>query len=153
TRDQLLRLIFLPGFSTRAQVTETSGRGIGLDVLRATVEGLNGRVKVRSEHGKGTTIGVEVPVSLATSRSLIVNRGGRRYGVRLMAAARLVPLAPTSIEIVAGRSTIVVGGERVPLADLAGTFRLRVAGAPRQAVVVEVGCVKVALGVDAIEQE
>jgi two-component system chemotaxis sensor kinase CheA len=149
--EQLERLVFLPGFSTRATVTETSGRGVGLDVVRDTVERLNGRVRLRSTPGRGTQLALEVPVSLASARSLVVARAGQRFAIPLVAATRILTIE--KIGVTGGRPTIETEGERCLLLDLAASFCLPAPGEPAQAVLVEVGDRRVALGVDAVIEE
>jgi two-component system chemotaxis sensor kinase CheA len=77
--EDIQRLIFEPGFSTADKVTELSGRGVGLDVVRRQVEALRGRVEIRSEKGQGTTFTVRVPLTLATVDGLLIRVGVERY--------------------------------------------------------------------------
>ncbi len=143
-------LVFLPGFTTREAPTATSGRGVGLDVVRTTIEAMHGRVRLESRPGAGVRLSIDVPVSLATSRVLVVSRGDRRFGVPLIAAARIVDLLRVEVQRVGGRATILHEAKRVEVADLSSVFGLAARGAPRLAVVVELGDQASALGVDAV---
>ena len=73
----LLNVIFEPGFSTAAEVTEVSGRGVGMDVVRTVIDRLNGTVQISSTKGKGTTIQLRVPLTLASIQTLLFRVGGR----------------------------------------------------------------------------
>jgi two-component system, chemotaxis family, sensor kinase CheA len=77
-------LIFAPGFSTAGRVTESSGRGVGLDAVRRTLRRLKGSLEVRSEEGKGTTISVTVPITLALVHALIVRAGAERFAIPVL---------------------------------------------------------------------
>lgn len=93
-RPAALELLFSPGFSTAEQVTEVSGRGVGLDVVRTNVESIGGTVDVRSELGGGTTFTVRVPLTLAIVPALIVLSGGERYALPQLSLLELLRLEP-----------------------------------------------------------
>ena len=122
-------------------------------MVRSTVEAMNGRVRLTSRAGEGTRLRFEVPVSLATSRVLLVQRGGQRLAIPLMAADRALNLADVDLEPVGGRRTFVHQDERIALADLADLYDLSASGAETQAVVVGIGDRRLALGVDLVEEE
>lgn len=146
-------LVFRPGFTTRDASTATSGRGLGLDVVRSTIEAMHGRVRLDSRPGAGVRLSIDVPVTLATSRVLLVRRGERRFAVPLIAAARLVDLQRVEVQRVGGRATILHQARRLEVADLSAVYGLGARGAPRLAVVVEVGDAAAALGVDAVDDQ
>ena len=81
--DQAIELLFTPGFSTRAEVTDVSGRGVGMDAVRSAVRGFGGDVSVRSEFGKGTTTELRMPLTLAILPALVVKAGGDSYALQL----------------------------------------------------------------------
>lgn len=83
TRGEILQLAFLPGFSTRSEVTETSGRGIGLDVVKKIVSSLNGSIEIESKPGRGTTFTMMLPLTLAIITALMVEVAGEIYAVPL----------------------------------------------------------------------
>ncbi|HET7901305.1 MAG TPA: response regulator [Candidatus Nanopelagicales bacterium] len=118
TPAALHRVLFEPGFSTRTTVTETSGRGVGLDVVRSAVEGLGGTVDVDSVPGQGTTFVLTLPVTLGVVRCLVVRCGDERYGVPLPGVLETVSLRDSEVHDVAGVPVVVRHDEPVPLADL-----------------------------------
>jgi two-component system chemotaxis sensor kinase CheA len=95
---EALQLIFLPGFSTAAAVTTVSGRGVGMDVVRANVERVGGSVEVESRLGVGTTLRMRVPLTLAIVPSLVVRSGGQSFALPQSALVELVDLPRRDIE-------------------------------------------------------
>ncbi len=89
---EALQLIFLPGFSTAAAVTTVSGRGVGMDVVRANVEKVGGSVEVESRRGEGTTLRLRVPLTLAIVPSLVVRSGGQSFALPQSALVELVDI-------------------------------------------------------------
>ncbi len=116
--SSLHRLLFEPGFSTRTDVTETSGRGVGLDVVRTSVEALGGTVEVANDPRAGTRFVLTLPVTLGVVRCLIVRCGQERYGVPLPGVLETVSLADADVHDVGGALVVVRHDETVPLADL-----------------------------------
>ncbi|MBI3207959.1 MAG: response regulator [Candidatus Solibacter usitatus] len=98
TDQDLFQFIFLPGFSTNAEVNEISGRGVGLDVVRQTVSRLNGTVSVSSLPGIGTTFTIRLPLTLALSRVILVKCGTETYAIPLTAVSQVVRLEPEQLE-------------------------------------------------------
>lgn len=94
TRQELLSMIFLPGFSTAEQVTQFSGRGVGMDVVRTNIEKIGGSVDLESEPGQGTTIRTKIPLTLAIIPALIVMTGGERFAIPQVNLLELVRLEP-----------------------------------------------------------
>jgi two-component system chemotaxis sensor kinase CheA len=89
---EVLQLIFLPGFSTAAAVTTVSGRGVGMDVVRANVEKVGGSVEIESRRGEGTTLRLRVPLTLAIVPSLVVRSGGQSFALPQSALVELVDI-------------------------------------------------------------
>jgi chemotaxis protein histidine kinase CheA len=117
--------IFAPALSTRQTVSESSGRGVGLDVVRATVEGLGGQIEVSSETGKGTRFTLTLPVSLGVLRCLLCRVGAERYAIPLPSVTETVLLrGGAAVEVInfAGADLIIRDGTPVPLLDLAGVL-------------------------------
>jgi two-component system chemotaxis sensor kinase CheA len=109
TQREVLQLIFLPGFSTSDAVTHVSGRGVGMDVVRANVERLGGSVEIESVAGVGTRLQMRIPLTLAIVPALVVESGGQSFCVPQAALAELVHLSAQEI-----RSSVVwVGGTQV----------------------------------------
>lgn len=127
TPNQIQSLIFEPGFSTRTFVTEVSGRGVGLDVVRTNVELLKGTIQVDSEPGKGCTIRLQLPTTLATAHVLIVAVMEMNYAipVEFVQMARFV--SPDEIFTIEGRDTIVVDHQPVSVGRLADLLELSAA--------------------------
>lgn len=122
--EQLRQLIFEPGFSTAAAVSELAGRGMGLSVVQETVRRLHGDVEARSQQGVGTEIVVRTPLSVLTQRILLVLAAGRTFAFTLRAVERVMSVAADHIETIEGRPAVRVGERLVPLASLAATLSL-----------------------------
>jgi len=116
---ELLDMVFLPGFSTRAAVSELSGRGVGLDVVRTRVERMHGRVRVESCPGRGTTFTISVPLSLTRSHGLLVRAGATECVMPLDAVQRIVAVAPGQLASLEGRPVLRLDGRPLPVAALA----------------------------------
>jgi len=117
---ELVNLIFAPGFSTASTVTELSGRGVGMDAVRAAVERIGGRVSVTTRAGLGTTVSVLLPFSVMMTRILTVEAGGQLYGIPLDAIAETVRVPVTSIAGIGASRAIVVRERTIPVIALAG---------------------------------
>ena len=120
---QALQLIFLPGFSTKDQISNVSGRGVGMDVVRTNIQKLNGRIDINSEVGEGTRISISLPLTLAILPVLVVKVCNQPFAVPLAMVREIIPIQQDSIQEVSGRPTIVVRDEILPvrsLADLLG---------------------------------
>jgi two-component system chemotaxis sensor kinase CheA len=103
TDSEALRLIFAPGFSTAAEITDVSGRGVGMDVVKTNIEQLGGTVDVESELGVGSAIHITLPLTLAIVPSMIVSCGGERYAIPQANIAELVRVPGAEVEEKIGR--------------------------------------------------
>ena len=117
-----IELLFTPGFSTREQADDISGRGIGMDAVRATVRELGGEVLLTSEPGAGSTAQIRLPLTLAIMSALLVRAGGRVFGIALDRIDRTVRLADHSVRSAAGQRMLVVGDAVLPLYDAAAVL-------------------------------
>jgi two-component system, chemotaxis family, sensor kinase CheA len=121
-------LIFLPGFSTAAKVTNVSGRGVGMDVVKTNVEKIGGVVDVQSVAGRGTTVRVKIPLTLAIIPALVVTCGGDRYAIPQVSLLELVRLeaeqSRTAIEKVHGAPVYRLRGRLLPLVYLRHELQL-----------------------------
>jgi two-component system chemotaxis sensor kinase CheA len=117
---QSLNLIFLPGFSTMAQVSAVSGRGVGMDVVKTNIHKLNGSIEIRSEAGKGSAFIISLPLTLAILPVLLVLLGDQPFALPLSMVREILPIEQKRIQEVAGKETMVVRGEVLPLISLAG---------------------------------
>ena len=122
--EEAMRLIFAPGLSTSPIVTDTSGRGVGMDVVRKNVEALHGHVEVSSTSGQGTTLTIVLPLTLATTQELLVQVGDQTYGMPISAVERIQRISPRDISTVAGEEAIVVDDEPVTLVHLSSVLEL-----------------------------
>ncbi|MFN7671431.1 MAG: chemotaxis protein CheA [Planctomycetota bacterium] len=152
------RLIFAPGFSTAKQVTEVSGRGMGMDIVAAAIKKLRGSLDLRSEVGVGTTITVQLPPSMSILTSLLLEVRGTMFALPLTEAREIVELARAQVQQVQQRPVILVRQRPVPLVRLPEAYRFPadaatgvgrdVGDAPAHAVVFGYPGSEVALGVD-----
>jgi two-component system chemotaxis sensor kinase CheA len=145
-------LIFAPGFSTVEQVTDLSGRGVGMDAVRRSVEGAGGRIEVESRHGAGTTMRIVLPLSAITTRLLIVRAGGERYAIPFDRIAETAITPAGRVVAIGGGEALVLRDTTIPLLHLselvggargtADTLRL---------VVTHTGAERVALAIDGFD--
>lgn len=98
--DQAIQMIFMPGVSTAQQVTEISGRGVGLDVVRSEVSALGGRLDVTTTQGKGVSFTIHLPLTLAVTRTLMVRSGSEIYAIPATMIAQVQQLKPSGLEAV-----------------------------------------------------
>jgi len=148
---ELLQLIFAPGFSTAAQVTNLSGRGVGMDVVKRTIESLRGAIDITSIPGQGSQVSLRIPLTLAIIDGLLVRVGAGRYVVPLAAVEECVELSHEQDVRSAGRSLISLRDEFVPFLRLREVFRTTAEpGTHQKVVVVSTGEARVGLVVDQI---
>jgi two-component system chemotaxis sensor kinase CheA len=154
TDEEVFALIFLPGFSTAAQVSELSGRGVGMDVVKRSIEAMRGRVMIRSKPGVGTTFKLVLPLTLAIIDGMLVSCGPETYIIPSLAIVESLQMAPGMLRTVASRGELLnVRGEVLPLLRLRHLVGLS-GGAPSaeqcRVVVVESLGKKVGLVVDEV---
>ena len=145
------RFIFEAGFSTAARVTEISGRGVGMDVVRRNIEELRGRIEIESRSGEGTTFSIWLPLTLAIIDGMIVRLGAERFVFPTLSILRIVPLVPEEIRTVEGRGEmLLLQGELVPILSLEGILpgRAAAAGDRGLVIIVETGGSKAGVRVD-----
>jgi two-component system chemotaxis sensor kinase CheA len=118
--EAALYLIFRSGLTTAAKVTDVSGRGVGLDVVRASLNAVRGRVEVRSDPGMGTEFRMAVPITMATLRCLVINAGGQAYAIPLHSVRAVLPPQPSAQ--VGGRAMTMLDGRPVPISSLASVL-------------------------------
>ncbi|MDP4027616.1 MAG: chemotaxis protein CheA [Gallionella sp.] len=117
--NQCLELIFLPGFSTKDEISSVSGRGVGMDVVKTNIQKLNGVVDIHSEPGKGTVLTISLPLTLAILPVLILRLGDQSFAVPLSMVREILSITPDQLQQVSGRATMVVRGEVLPVLSLA----------------------------------
>lgn len=116
---QSLQLIFLPGFSTKDQISDVSGRGVGMDVVKTNIQRLNGRVDVTSVVGQGSSFRILLPLTLAILPVLMVRLGEQPFAVPLSMVREIIPIRPEDVQRVSGKATMVVREEVLPIRTLA----------------------------------
>ena len=116
--EDLFSLVFLPGFSTAGEVSEISGRGVGMDIVRSAVHRLKGTVSIRSDPGRGTTVTIRLPMTLAIARVLLVRAGDQTFAVPLAAILQILRLEPESLAQVGEDTLLRLQGEVYPFARL-----------------------------------
>ena len=115
SEHELLEFLFLPGFSTKEDVTELSGRGVGLDIVMNVVKSVRGSVRVTSVTGEGTRFQLQLPLTLSVVRALLVNIAGEPYAVPLTTVGRTLKLERSEVETAGSHQTFLHDGRRVPL--------------------------------------
>jgi two-component system chemotaxis sensor kinase CheA len=129
TEREIYNLIFLPGFSTAEKVTNVSGRGVGMDVVKTNVERIGGNVDVQSTRGQGTTVRVKIPLTLAIIPALVVTCCGERYAIPQVNLLELVRLeadeVSAGIELVHGAPVYRLRGQLLPLVYLNRELKLK----------------------------
>ena len=155
TEREAQELIFAPGFSTASEVTEISGRGVGLDAVRSSLERLSGLIEIVSRRGEGTTFRLRIPLTLAIMRALLVRTGEEIYALPLSAVRQIVKLTDQNVQQTYGRTLLADRGQLIPLQGLAKLYGVADHEGESFAVVVGSGRQQVALRVEALlgEQE
>lgn len=136
---QCLELIFLPGFSTKDEISSVSGRGVGMDVVKTNIQKLNGVVSIHSEVGKGTVITVQLPLTLAILPVLILRLGEQSFAVPLSMVREILSVTPEQLQKVSGKATMVVRGEVLPVLPLAQLIGWEQSGTPEVGVLMQFG--------------
>jgi two-component system chemotaxis sensor kinase CheA len=135
--DAILQLIFAPGFSTAETVTNLSGRGVGMDVVRRNIEALRGTVTVHSTEGAGSTIDIRLPLTLAIIDGFLVGVGSTRFIFPLEAVVEVIEARSAALQPDGrGRACVELRGHVLPVVDLRTLYQLDAAPPPRVSVVV-----------------
>ena len=108
-------LIFMPGFSTKTEISDVSGRGVGMDVVKTRISQMNGVVEVDSEEGKGSTIIIKVPLTLAIMPTLMVKLGGQNFALPLANVLEILDLDLKKTNVVDGQQVVMVREKALPL--------------------------------------
>ncbi len=115
-----LNLIFLPGFSTKSVISDVSGRGVGMDVVKTNIQKLNGQIDIQSSLGKGTVIAIGLPLTLAILPVLLMRLGEQPFAVPLALVREILKVEPQEIQQVGSKPMMMVRGEVLPVLSLAG---------------------------------
>lgn len=123
--DQARELIFAPGFSTAVQVTDVSGRGVGMDVVRRNIESVNGRIEIRSQVGKGSSFVIRLPLTTAIIDAMLVRLRGERFLVPVNAVIEILNPDRKSITRILNSQRVIESRNRIlPVVDLASSFSI-----------------------------
>ena len=141
-------LVFMPGFSTVAEISDVSGRGVGMDVVRTNIQKLNGSIDITSQPGKGTSFIISLPLTLASLPVLLVRLGEQPFAVPLSMVREILPIGEDDIREVGGRATMVIRGEVLPVLPLAGMLGWQLKNRPQFGVLLQVAELSFILAVD-----
>ena len=124
TEQQMLEYIFAPGFSTASKITNVSGRGVGMDVVKKSLEKINGTVGIDTEYGKGSTFSLRIPLTVAIIQALIVDAEKEYYAVPINSILETIKIDPTEIHELEGTEVIKVRDEVINVLSIKELFRL-----------------------------
>ncbi len=116
--DDIIQLLFMPSFSTAKKVSDVSGRGVGLDVVKSKIEALSGEVEVKTKLGEGSTFIIRLPLTLAIIQALMVVVGGEKYAISLGSIQTIEDISPSDIKIVQSKEVIHLRGTVIPIIRL-----------------------------------
>jgi len=152
SNEEVFSFIFMPGFSTMDEVTDLSGRGVGMDVVKTSIENLNGSISIESEKGKGTKVTIRLPLTLAIIQALLVKVSNLVYAIPIASIDSTLNLPTSEIQIVQSREVVVIRGEIIPIVWLKEIFQLSVDEDKENihVVIVKVGNKKFGLVVDGL---
>ena len=145
---QSLNLILLPGFSTKTQVSDVSGRGVGMDVVKTNIQKLNGSIDIRSEPGKGSVFVISLPLTLAILPVLLVRLGDQPFALPLSMVREILPIDRAKVQEVGGKDTMVVRGEILPVLTLCRLLGWPMVQPPEFGVLMQTAEKSFILGVD-----
>jgi two-component system chemotaxis sensor kinase CheA len=124
TRRDALNLLFLPGFSTSTEVSELSGRGVGLDVVKTNIANLSGMIDIQTTQGKGTRFVITLPITLAIIRALVIKTADRIYTIPLNSVVEIISVQRNRIRTIERREVLELRGTTLPLLRLNVLFLL-----------------------------
>ncbi len=119
-----MELIFIPGLSTKEEISEVSGRGVGMDIVKESITSMGGFVEVDSEKGSGTTFHITLPITLAIIKSLIANVSGERFAIPISSISETFIIHTKDIQTIEGREVVELRGEMLPMLRIARVFLL-----------------------------
>lgn len=122
TEDQAIQWIFMPGLSTAEQLSDISGRGVGMDIVRTNIERLNGQIKLQSTPGKGSEVVIQLPLTLATTKALMVMANTTVYAIPLVSVTEALADHEADVHSVNGYKTLRLRSRLLPMIDLANAL-------------------------------
>jgi two-component system chemotaxis sensor kinase CheA len=123
--QEMYNLLFVPGFSTSKKVTRTSGRGVGMDVVKKDVEKINGHVEIESWENQGTRISIKIPLTLAIIQTLLIRAGKHVFAVPLTSVREIIQVSPREIITIEGFEVIKFREETIPVLRVSEVFKLK----------------------------
>jgi two-component system, chemotaxis family, sensor kinase CheA len=121
TETEKLHLIFAPGFSTKSEITDISGRGVGMDVVKTNITELGGEIKIETHQGKGSVFTILLPLTMAIIDGMVVSSAGERYVIPLVHVNECIKIVPEQVKSFSGiGELLLVRGENLPLINLSG---------------------------------
>jgi len=151
SEDEVRMLIFVPGFSTKENVTEISGRGVGMDAVKIAVEKLGGKVRIYSKKGEYTKIRINLPPTVAIIKSLLVEVGPETYAIPISNVVKALSVDNNDYKLVKGTPLLYINDKLVPILELKETFNVECEKSDKQiAIIVEKENEEVGLIVDSI---
>ncbi len=125
SRQEIYNFLFLPGFSTSHMVTRTSGRGVGMDVVKKDVEKINGHVEIESWENQGTRVSLKIPLTLAIIQTLLVRTANHVFAIPMAAVREIVRITPEEIMSLEGFNVVKFREETIPVIKINEVFKLR----------------------------
>jgi two-component system chemotaxis sensor kinase CheA len=136
--EQSLSLILLPGFSTKEEISSVSGRGVGMDVVKSNIEKLSGTIGITSVPGKGSEFTISLPLTLAILPVLLLRLCNQSFAVPLSLVRETLSVSPNDLQQIAGKATMVVRGEVLPVLSLASLIGWDQTGKPEMGVLMQI---------------
>lgn len=134
--NEILNFLFEPGFSTKEEVTDISGRGVGLDVVKTKIESLGGSVEVKTKKNEGTTFLIRLPLTLAIIQALMVELGKEKYAIPLSSIKEIVILRKEELKKVQNNEVILLRGNVIPVVRLHQILDISAGGSEEETVIV-----------------
>ena len=136
SEKDIINLLFHAGFSTSKKISDVSGRGVGLDVVKSKIESLSGEVEVKSKMGEGSTWTIRLPLTLAIIQALMVIVGGEKYAISLGSIQTIEDISPSEIKYVQNKEVINLRGTVIPLIRLSKELDIESSKSPDENMVV-----------------
>ncbi len=139
SEEESLNLVFLPGFSTKDEISSVSGRGVGMDVVKTNIQKLNGSISIQSEPGRGSVFTISLPLTLAILPVLLLRLSDQPFAVPLSMVREIMSVTPEEQQLISGKPTMVVRGEVLPLLSLAELIGWEDSGKSEVGVLMQMG--------------
>lgn len=151
SEDQSLNLVFMPGFSTKDEISSVSGRGVGMDVVNTNIQKLNGTIEIKSVPGKGSMFVIVLPLTLAILPVLLVRLSDQPFAVPLSMVREIMSVEAEGQQLISGKPTMVVRGEVLPVLSLARLIGWEESGKSEVGVLMQMGSYSFILTADGFD--